>query len=96
MKRHFATLLLLTTVVCSNAQLKDPSFEEVISLRSVGNPEISVDGKTIAFTMRMADWEKNEFDTERLAANWHNWQWFNKYIWGEDIELPITETKDKK
>lgn len=64
MKRHFATLLLLTTVVCSNAQLKDPSFEEVISLRSVGNPEISVDGKTIAFTMRMADWEKNEFDTE--------------------------------
>ncbi|MEL6674390.1 MAG: S9 family peptidase [Bacteroidota bacterium] len=25
---------------------------------------------------------------ERLAANWHNWQWFGKYIWGEEIELP--------
>jgi dipeptidyl aminopeptidase/acylaminoacyl peptidase len=25
---------------------------------------------------------------ERLAATWHNWQWFNKYVWGEDIELP--------
>lgn len=25
---------------------------------------------------------------ERLAAMWHNWQWFGKYIWGEDIELP--------
>ncbi len=25
---------------------------------------------------------------ERLAAIWHNWQWFNKYIWGEDISLP--------
>lgn len=24
---------------------------------------------------------------ERLAALWHNWQWFNKYIWGEDVEL---------
>lgn len=25
---------------------------------------------------------------ERLAATWHNWQWFAKYIWGENIELP--------
>lgn len=28
---------------------------------------------------------------ERLAAVWHNWQWFAKYIWGEEIELPRTE-----
>ncbi|WP_249066537.1 S9 family peptidase [Halalkalibaculum roseum] len=26
---------------------------------------------------------------ERLAAMWHNWQWFGKYIWGEDIALPV-------
>jgi len=26
---------------------------------------------------------------ERLAAMWHNWQWFNKYIWGEEIDIPI-------
>ena len=26
---------------------------------------------------------------ERLAAIWHNWQWFGKYIWGEDIALPV-------
>jgi len=25
---------------------------------------------------------------ERLAAVWHNWQWFAKYIWGEDVTLP--------
>lgn len=25
---------------------------------------------------------------ERLAAIWHNWQWFSKYIWGEEIALP--------
>jgi dipeptidyl aminopeptidase/acylaminoacyl peptidase len=30
---------------------------------------------------------------ERLAANWHNWQWFNKYVWGEKIELPLGESK---
>lgn len=26
---------------------------------------------------------------ERLAANWHNWQWFAKYLWGEKVELPL-------
>ncbi len=25
---------------------------------------------------------------ERLAATWHNWQWFAKYIWEEEIVLP--------
>ncbi len=28
---------------------------------------------------------------ERLAAVWHNWQWFGKYIWDEDVELPLPE-----
>jgi len=26
---------------------------------------------------------------ERLAATWHNWLWFSKYIWNEEIEIPI-------
>jgi dipeptidyl aminopeptidase/acylaminoacyl peptidase len=30
---------------------------------------------------------------ERLAATWHNWQWFNKYVWGEHVELPMGEMK---
>ena len=25
---------------------------------------------------------------ERLAAIWHNWEWFNKYIWGETTSMP--------
>ncbi len=25
---------------------------------------------------------------EQLAATWHNWQWFAKYLWGETVELP--------
>lgn len=28
---------------------------------------------------------------ERLAAVWHNWQWFNKYVWGEEAEMPLGE-----
>lgn len=30
---------------------------------------------------------------ERLAATWHNWQWFNKYVWGENVEMPMGEKK---
>lgn len=51
-------------VLCAKGQQKDPSFEEVISLRSVGSPIISADGKTVAFTVRSADWNQNEFDDE--------------------------------
>lgn len=25
---------------------------------------------------------------ERLAATWHNWQWFNRYIFNEEVDLP--------
>ena len=25
---------------------------------------------------------------EQLAATWHNWQWFSKYIWSEDVPMP--------
>ena len=24
---------------------------------------------------------------ERLAATWHNWQWFGKYVWGEETKI---------
>ncbi len=26
---------------------------------------------------------------ERLAAVWHNWQWFLKHVWDEEVEMPI-------
>ncbi len=26
---------------------------------------------------------------ERLAAMWHNWQWFGEHLWGEMIEMPV-------
>jgi len=65
MRKLFALLIFaqVTTCVCSQ-NLKDPSFEEVISLRSVGNPVMSADGKSVAFTVRSADWDQNEFDNE--------------------------------
>ncbi|HLB36837.1 MAG TPA: prolyl oligopeptidase family serine peptidase, partial [Gemmatimonadales bacterium] len=33
---------------------------------------------------------------ERLAAVWHNWQWFGWYLWGEEIELPLGPAAEVK
>ena len=41
-----------------------PTFEQIISLRSAGNPIVSPDGKQIAFTVQTTDWNENRFDTE--------------------------------
>ena len=28
---------------------------------------------------------------EQLAAVWHNWQWFAKYLWGEEVPIPLED-----
>ena len=62
------SLFLLSILTCSNLilaqELKNPSFEEVISLRTVSNASISPDGDMIAFEARSADWKENRYDRE--------------------------------
>ncbi len=31
---------------------------------------------------------------ERLAATWHNWIWFARHIWGEQVEMPLEEKEE--
>jgi hypothetical protein len=68
MKSKFSFILLIAFLFCElgavSAQMKTPSFEEVISLEGVGGPVMSADGRSIAFTATKADWESNRFDTE--------------------------------
>jgi dipeptidyl aminopeptidase/acylaminoacyl peptidase len=33
---------------------------------------------------------------ELLAGVWHNWQWFAKYIWGEEVEIPVEVEAEKE
>lgn len=62
-KKSLFTLLLFAFGIHAHAQ-HVPSFEEVISLRSVGAVAISADGKDIAYTVQSTDWDDNNFDTE--------------------------------
>jgi len=57
-------LLLNTFTIIGVAQTHVPSFEEVISLHSVGTVKISPDGKSVAFTVQRADWNENRYDEE--------------------------------
>ncbi len=45
-----------------------PSFEDVLSLESVGEVALSPDGTTVAFTVRATDWKDNRYDTEIWIA----------------------------
>lgn len=59
-----------------------PSFKDVLSLKSVGSPHISPDGKSVVYTVRSVEWEENRYDTEIwLARN------------GEE-PFQLTRTKD--
>ena len=85
MKPNIVTVLLLIfffPLVSAQTDLKDPSFEEVLSIKSVGNPTISHNGKHVAFTVRRTDWENNRYDTEI---------WLSKN--GND-PFQLTRTKD--
>lgn len=45
-----------------------PSFQDVLSLESVGGVSISPDGARVAYTVRSTDWEENGYDTEIWLA----------------------------
>ena len=65
MKRIILFVSVAVFVSTSIAQTsKDPSFEEVISLRSVANAVISPDGKHVVFVSQSVDWKENKYDRE--------------------------------
>ena len=57
------------------------AYELLQGLRDVG-----VESKLIVYTGFGHGINKPK---ERLAAIWHNWQWFARYIWDEEYELPV-------
>lgn len=54
----------LCQIASAQSKLKIPTFEEVLSLPTPSNPQISPNGKNILFQLRTTDWESNRYDTE--------------------------------
>ncbi len=85
-KTSFLFTLFLTIISLGWAQQKqklDPSFEEVLSLRSASEPVISPDGRSIAFTVRSTDWKNNRYDEEIWLYN------------GTGTPFQLTNTQDE-
>lgn len=57
-------VVLLICITSSYAQSKNPSFEEVLSLRQAGTPILSPDGKHFFYSLSATDWNKNRYDSE--------------------------------
>ena len=65
MKNHLLFILLFLGILCAPARAqKNPTFEEVISLKGLSNPVISPDGRHVVFEKTSTDWSENRFDRE--------------------------------
>ena len=46
-----------------------PTVDQILSLKRVGSPAISPDGRSIAYTVREANWDDNSYDTAIWMAD---------------------------
>ncbi len=64
MKYSFLSALILLCLTAIGQKNASTSFEKWISLKTVGGPIISNDGRTIIFAVTSTDWTNNSYDTE--------------------------------
>ena len=64
MKGLLFSLLFLYSTVSFAQRNASISFEKWISLKSMGGPVISPDGKTVVYTVTSTDWSNNSYDSE--------------------------------
>src|SRR5207249_6320507 len=46
-----------------------PSVDQILSLKRAGSPEVSPDGRWIAYTVRQTNWDENAYDTQIWLAS---------------------------
>src|SRR3954469_13546486 len=61
-----AALRAQSPVVSASAA---PTVDQILSLTRVGSPEISPDGRWVAYTVRETNWDDNAYETEIWLAD---------------------------
>lgn len=64
MKKIFIAIILFSSTILFAQKDASVSFEKWISLKGVGSPIISPDGKIIVYNVTSTDWAENAYDTE--------------------------------
>jgi dipeptidyl aminopeptidase/acylaminoacyl peptidase len=88
MRHHTAALatlglVLLATTVFSQEARRALALDDLARVRSVGDPQVSPDGRWIAYTVGTTDVEKDKRDTDLWMASWDASQ-----------QIQLTATKD--
>ena len=82
MKHHILLLVIFFSYGVFAQKNASVSFEKWISLKGVGSPLISPDGRTIVYSSSSTDWSNNSYDNEL---------WMSR-----DAETPIQLTRTNK
>lgn len=64
MKSVYYLRWLTFLVGLSFARAQSPSIDQSIGMKSVSNPQLSPDGKWVAYTLTKTNWDENSFDTD--------------------------------
>src|SRR5436190_23504774 len=46
-----------------------PTIDQILALKRAGSPELSPDGRSVAYTVRETNWDDNSFDTQIWIAD---------------------------
>ena len=68
MKQTFIACVMLGAAATLAAQTA-PTVDQILSLKRVGSPEISPDGRWVAYTVRETNWDENAYETEIWLAD---------------------------
>src|SRR5437867_3233098 len=79
-RNHMRTFLMLGSLAIAAAAVEAqgpplalpkvaPTVEQVLSLKRVGSPDISPDGRLVAYTVRQTNWDDNAYDTQIWLAD---------------------------
>ena len=61
-------VLLLPGLLLAQAN-HTPTFDEILSLKTISSPKVSPDGRFVAYQMREANWKDNEYVSQWWLVN---------------------------
>jgi dipeptidyl aminopeptidase/acylaminoacyl peptidase len=68
-KKLLVALFGLTAAVVHGQAPAAPTVDQILSLKRVGSPQISPDGRFVAYTIQDTNWEENAYETEIWLAD---------------------------
>ena len=65
---RFSLVLLLPGLLCAQTK-HTPTFDEILSLKTISSPKISPDGRFVAYRMSETNWKDNEYVSQWWLVN---------------------------